>query len=339
MKKLKLFVLLFAGVNLLFSCGKPTTPETVTPPDISGGYKIVAKYVVSGYAQDVLKKDDLLYIAQGEGGLEIVDISDIESPETVSITTDGVRGYSTRIIIYDTIVYIAAGGFGVTVIDVANPADPFVTEENSSMKPAKNLHIMGKYLFTAVSELGVKLADLTYLPVPDPKGDISTSGYAQGMVTTSDSAYLLVACGEMGLSIHDISDMQQGWGDYPRVGWCDTPGKAENVIIKEDESIAFMACGTGGLQIINYADTNNVHIVGSFDEGGYAKDLMYRNQKIYMTVELGGLQIIDVSDYTNPQIIGEVDTEFSLGMDMDEDYIYIADEDEGLIIISIPDGH
>ncbi len=339
MKKFELFVLLFIGLNLLWSCGKPTTPETVVPPDISGGYKIVNKYVTSGYAQDVLKKDNLLYVAQGEGGLEIVDVAEIENPETVSIATDGVRGYSTKVAMYDTVVYLAAGSFGVTVIDVANPSEPIVTAANTSMKPAKNMHIMGIYLFTAVSELGVKIADISYPTVPNPKGDISTSGYAQGMTTTSDSALLLVACGEMGLSVYDISDFQEGYGIYPRIGWCDTPGKAENIIIKEDESIAFMACGTAGLQIIDYADTNNVHIIGSFDGGGYAKDLLYRNQKIYQTVELGGLQIIDVSDYSNPTIIGVVDTEFSLGLEMDEDYIYVADEIEGLIIISIPDGH
>ncbi len=51
---------------------------------------------------------------------------------------------------------------------------------------------------------------------------------------------------------------------------------------------------------------------------------------------MGGLQIIDVSDFTNPKLIGVVDTEFALGLDMDDEFIYVADEDEGLIIISIP---
>lgn len=337
MKNVKLFVLFLSGLYLLVGCGKPNDPETVVPPDYSGGYKVVTKFATSGYAQDVLKKDTLLYMAQGEGGLEIIDISNIENPEVVSTTTDRVRGYSTKIVNYDTVVYIAAGSFGVTVVDVANPVEPIVTQENSSMKPAKNLHIMGNYLFTAVSELGVKIADITYLPVPDPKYNISTSGFALGLTTSSDSAFLFVACGEMGLSIYDISDLQQISVEYPpRVGWCDTPGKAENVIILEEESIAFMACGTAGLQIIDYADTNNVHVVGVFDGGGYAKDLMYRNNKIYQTAELAGLQIIDVSDYTNPTIVGVVDTEFALGLDMDDEYIYVADETEGLIIISIP---
>lgn len=338
MKKFKLFVLLLSGIALLFSCGKPTTPETVPVPDISGGYKIVKKYQTSGYAQDVLKKDNLLYIAQGEGGLEIVDITNPEEPQTISVTSEGVRGYSTKVALQDSVIYLAAGSFGVTVLNVVDPVVPFVTVSNTSMKPAKNLHIMGNYLFTAVSEQGVKISDITYPTDPDPRGSINTNGFAYCVTTTSDSAFLVAACGEMGMNIYNISDFQQGYGEYPHVAWCDTPGKAEEVILLEEQSIAFLACGTAGLQIIDYADTNNVHIVGSYDGGGYAKDLIYdTNDRIYLSTELSGLQIINVSDLTNPQIIGKVDTEFSLGIDMDDDYIYLADENEGLIVIAKPD--
>ena len=336
MKKLKLFVLLLLGVNILFSCGKPTNPEEVIPPDISGGYKIVTKYVTSGYAQDVLKKDNLLYLAQGEGGLEIVDVSDPENPETVSTTSEGARGYSTKVAIKDSAVYLAAGSFGVTTFNASDPSAPEIPGSNSSEKPAKGLHIMGDYLFVAVSEQGVKITNISIPVYPDPKGDVKTPGFAYGLTTSSDSAYMFVACGEMGIYIFDISVFDQGYPIYHQVAWCNTPGKAEAVTILEEESIAFMACGTSGLQIINYADTNNVHIVGSLDAGGYAKDLIYKDQRIYQTAEMAGLQIIDVSDFTNPQLIGVVDTEFALGLDIDDDFVYVADEDEGLIIISIP---
>lgn len=336
MKRFKLFVLLLLGLNLIISCGKPTNPETVVPPDISGGYKIVTKYATSGYAQDVLKKDNLLYIAQGEGGLEIVDVADAETPETVSVTSDGVRGYSIKVAMIDTVVYLAAGSFGVNVLDVADVHNPLVTASNTSMKPAKNLHIMGSYLFTAVSEVGIKISEISYPTGPDPRGQISTFGFAYGLTTSADSNRMFVACGEMGLDIIDISHFEEGWPNYWQVGWCDTPGKAEAITILEEESTAFLACGTAGLQIINYADTSNIHIVGSYDGAGYAKDLIYKDQLIFQTAELAGLQIIDVSDFTNPKLIGVVETEFALGLDMDDNYIYVADEDEGLIVISIP---
>jgi len=342
MKKINLFVLLLIAAILIVSCGKPTDPEQIQLPDNSGGYKIVKKIQSSGYSQDVLKKDNFLYMAQGEGGLLIVDVSNPEDPQIVSVTTDGVRGYSSKIAMKDSVVYLTASSFGITVINASDPYAPVASVENFNVKPAKGMHIMDEYMFVAVSEVGVKLARL----IPEPLypqvvgGTIYSPGYAQATTTTTDSTLLFIACGEMGLALYDISNFESGNGVYPQVGWGDTPGYAVDVVISQSDSVAFLACGTSGLQIMSYThDTDStyaVEIIGSYDGGGYAKELMLTNDKIYMTAEMSGLQVIDVSNVNSPSLIGEVDTEFALGVDADEDYIYVADEDEGLIIISIP---
>ncbi len=336
MKMYRLFVMLISGLVLIVSCGKPTDPETLKKEDVSGGYKIVTSYTTAGYAQDVVIKDHLAYIAQGEVGLMIVNVSEPENPQTVSITSDGVRGYSSKIDMKDSVVYIAAGSFGVTVLNVADPTAPFVTIANTSMKPAKGLHIMGDYLYTAISEQGVKIADISYPTQPDPRGVTSTSGYATSVSVTADTNFMLVACGEMGLSIYNISDFQEGYGEYPLVSLTITSGYAEHVTILDSKSLAYIACGTSGLQIIDFSDTTNVHVVGSYDSPGYAKELIYKDEKIFMTAEQGGLQIFDVADATNPKLIGLVEMEYALGIDIDDNYIYVADDEDGLIIVSIP---
>jgi len=55
-----------------------------------------------------------------------------------------------------------------------------------------------------------------------------------------------------------------------------------------------------------------------------------------MTTELRGLKIFDVTNVSSPVLIGTVKTEYAKGVDMDGNYIYVADEVEGLITISIP---
>lgn len=140
----------------------------------------------------------------------------------------------------------------------------------------------------------------------------------------------------MGLAILDISDFQDGYLETILLGGCDTPGYAEDVVLDETRSLAFLASGTAGLQIIDYSDTTNIHIVGSIAPGGYAKELLYSNGMVYMTTEKSGLQVIDVSVISNPVLAGSVDTEYALGIAMDNQYIYIADEVEGLIVISKP---
>ncbi len=339
MKINKLFVLILIGFGLLAGCGKPKNPETIEPitePD--GGYKIVAKLGTSASAQDVVKRGDLLYMAQGEGGLLIVDVSDPTNPTVVNEITEGVRGYSAKIDFRDSIVYLAAGSYGISVVDVSDPMNPDINGWYVNLvKPAKNLHILGDFLFTAISEKGIQLVYVKKnLSLPATRGDVITEGYANGVTTSPDSTTMFVACGEMGLSVYDISDFQEGWGIFPRLGWCDTPGYAETVVVNDQQSLAFLACGTEGLHIIDYADTANIHRVGNFATEGFAKELIYENQKIFITTGLRGLQIIDVANVAAPKIIGVVPTENARGFDMDEDYIYIADEVEGLVVISRP---
>jgi hypothetical protein len=319
-------------IIILAGCGKPTTPEVVNPIT-DGGYKIISRLQTAGYAQDVIKKDNLLYIAQGEGGLMIVDVNNPVEPAVISEASEGIRGYASKIDMKDSVVYICAGSFGVSVVNVANPEHPIVSASNLSIKPAKNFHITGNYLFTAISELGVKIANISYPMQPDERKTIEPIGFARGVTTSSDTNLIFIACGEMGLSVYNISDFQDGFGDYPFVGMCNTPDYAESVVTDDEKSLAFMACGTAGLQIINYSDTTDIHIVGSYDGPGYAKELVLENNLVYMTAEKGGLQIIDVTDPANPELLGLVETEYALGIIVDNDLIYIADKVEGLIIV------
>ena len=331
---IKLFFALSISAIILLGCGSPNEPEDLSIDD--GGYKIVSRFVTSGYAQDIIVVDTLLYIAQGEGGLVIISIANPNKPKIISEVTSALRGYSYKIINKDSVLYLAAGNLGVSVINVADPYNPIVTVNNLPMKPARNLYVLGDYLFTAVSEQGFNISEISYPTQPDIRTTTITPGYTQSVTATKDSNYLLVACGEMGFAMMDISDFQLGFGIYPIAGWKDTPGYAVDIVNHPTLPVAFLACGTAGLVIINYADTSDVKIVGSYSTGGYAKEILFIDNKLFLTTETRGLQIIDVSNITSPVKIGTIQTEFAMGVCADDKYIYIADELEGLVVISRP---
>ena len=329
----------FLGFMLLMSCGTPNDPESIIGGD--GGYKIVSKYATSGFAQDIVLRDSLAYISQGQSGLIIINVSNPKEPKFVSELTYGLRGYSYKLAKKDSVIYLAAGGFGVSIVNVSDPDKPVITPEIRSIAPAKNFHIMGNYLFTAVSEEGINISNIIDPIHPDIRQTFFVPGFAQAVCTSAadtsaDTNYLLVACGEVGLTIFDISDFQDGYNIYSVVDWLDTPGFTEDVTIHPNIPVAFLACGTGGLVIADYSDTSNVKIVGSYSTGGYAKEVVYKENKVYVTTELRGLQIFDVSNLNSPVRIGTVETEYALGLAVDDNYVYVADEQEGLIIISIP---
>lgn len=332
MKKIILFSI--SAMLFLLSCGSPNEPEVIV--EGNNGYRVVSKFATSGYAQDVIKKDSLLFVAQGEGGLSIINVKDPANPKLVSEVISALRGYSYKIANKDSIVYIAAGNFGVSAVNISDPKNPVVTVNNLPMKPARNVYVSGSYLFTSISEQGFSVAELSYPTHPDVRAANLTPGYAHSVVTTSDNNYLLVASGELGFSMMDISDFQDGFGYYPVAGWLDTPGYAVDVVTHPTQPVAFLACGTGGLVIVDYADTSNLKILGSFNTGGYAKELAYKDNKIFITTETRGLQVIDVSNLSNPKRIAAISTKYALGIYIQDNYIYVADQYEGIIVISIP---
>jgi hypothetical protein len=319
---------------LLLNCGTPVDPESIDGDD--GGYKIVSRFTTSGYAQDVVIDNTLAFVAQGEGGLMIINISDPKSPTAISIVNEGMKGYANKVARKDSVLYIASGGFGVSVVNAADPENPQITATNLALKPAKNFLVMGNFLFTGIAEYGVQISEISYATQPDIRGGTTTPGYAQGLCASADSNYLLVACGEMGLAVFDISELQSGWGNYPLEGWVDISEYTEDVVSHPTLPYAYVACGTAGFTIIDFSDPTDLKIVSSYETGGYAKEVLYKNGRVYMTTEARGLKIFDVANVSSPVLIGTVQTEYAKGLSMDDNYIYVADEVEGLITIAIP---
>ena len=319
---------------LLLNCGTPVDPESIDGDD--GGYKIVSRFNTTGYAQDVVIDNTLAFVAQGEGGLMIIDISDPKNPAEISTVNEGMKGYANKVARKDSVLYIASGGFGVSVVNAADPENPQITATNLALKPAKNFLVMGNFLFTSVAEYGVQISEISYATQPDIRGGTNTPGYAQGICASADSNYLLVACGEMGLAVFDISELQSGWGNYPMLGWVDIPEYTEDVDSHPTLPYAYVACGTAGFTIIDFSDPADLKIVSRYETGGYAKEIIYKDGKVYMTTNARGLKIFDVTNVSSPVLIGTVKTEYAMGLDKGDNYIYVADEVEGLITISIP---
>jgi hypothetical protein len=63
---------------------------------------------------------------------------------------------------------------------------------------------------------------------------------------------------------------------------------------------------------------------------------MYKDNKVFITTELRGLQIFDVTNLASPVRLGTVQTKYALGVAVDNSYVYVADEQEGLVVISRP---
>lgn len=72
--------------------------------------------------QDIQVVDDYAYLALGESGLWIVDVSEISTPKKVG--TYAVPGFSNVLDFYQEHIYLATQSMGLWVIDVTTPTTP-----------------------------------------------------------------------------------------------------------------------------------------------------------------------------------------------------------------------
>jgi hypothetical protein len=76
--------------------------------------------------RDVLARDSYLYVAAGQDGLRILDISNLARPKEVGFynTPDNLLGDFSHVQIEGNYAYLAAGLAGMRVVDISNPVSP-----------------------------------------------------------------------------------------------------------------------------------------------------------------------------------------------------------------------
>jgi hypothetical protein len=349
---------LFIGMGALcmasLSCIKPLTPEEFTK-ESCGGYKVVAKLQTAGYSQDVIAIDTCAYLARGQGLLAIVNIKDPQRPQLLSelLYQNNIQGYSKRLAYTKTsagteTVYSADGPFGIAIVDVTDKFHPKTINKNNGYKPTIGLCVCNNILLSMTSADGIWFSDISNPKKINPINQIQVPGYAESICMSSDSSYALVAIGEGGFIMNNFSLYKKGMtaldnatviyikNNSHLMGRFDLPGFAEDIAAQSGTNYAFLACGPAGLQIVDYSDTSDIKLAGSFATGGYAKAVRVTGDRAYLATEAEGVQIIDISNVASPRLIGKVKVSDVWGIDVSNGYVYAADRQEGLIIIKIP---
>lgn len=281
----------------------------------------------SGEAQNVFVSGGYAYVADGESGLAIIDVSNPAEPGTpVYVDTNG---EALNVCISGGYAYVADNDSGLAIIDVSDPAHPGEPVYKDTSGYAQSVAVDGGYAY--VADLGSGLAVIN---VENPASPGALSYVTPGSWTTRDivvSGDVAYVAGTLGLTSLDISDRAA-----PAIldsEQTNVDGKTYGVDLAGD--YAFIANSGAGITVMNISDPGNLSYITSRDTGFSAVDLTVSGGYVYAANSQAGMAKLNVYDPEFPGAPGYVYTKGNArGIDVDGSYIYAACEEGGLAIIN-----
>ncbi|KJR42739.1 LVIVD repeat protein [Candidatus Magnetoovum chiemensis] len=279
-----------------------------------------------GAAFGVYVVGDYAYVADEEGGLQVINISDPQSPKsTGSVETPD---YAFDVFAVGNYAYVAAYTSGLQVIDISDPQSPQIVASSNDSEYAYGVYVSADYAYIADGDNGLKIIDISSPTEPVLAGSVDTPNKAFDVYVSGDYAY--IADNDSGLQIIDVSNPAKPI----IVGSLDTPGEALGVFVHGLH--AFVADNNAGLQIIALSNPKDPFTVSSIDTPANALRVFVSGNYAYVTDNSRGLQIIDISDINAPAIVNSIDTlSYAHGLFVSADYAYVGCASEGLNIIEI----
>jgi len=253
------------------------------------------------YGYDIAVKGDYVYIAGGEAGIFVIDVSQSASPKGVARYGSG--GNIVSLHLEGQNLYAADTEKGLLVVDIANvpllrPAGccPWCDGIN-------DISIEGDHAVLGTIASGLKIVDISR-----PCHSIEQGGYDPGALTCFSRAivrdgivYSICGCEEhFELTLVDVSNpampvlLGTSQLDYPR----SFALSGDYVFVGESSNLTVFDVTSPSSPTL--ATTCNVH--------GFVNDLSIEGDTLYAAADDLGLLVINIKDAENPVIEGVYNT-------------------------------
>jgi formylglycine-generating enzyme required for sulfatase activity len=334
------------ALAILAGCGAADLYE---PP--TSDYAISGRLALPSRAEDVSILGDVAYIACGQAGMAIVDISDPAAPTLLKLL-DTVK-YAESIKVASTpapagvtdIAFVVEGTEGITTYDVTAPAAAYSFQQGTTAVDGNGLFVELQanpddpyIVYLAENWKGLRIFESD----PATPGLLryngvfsSTRGFAKAVTVRDGYAY--VADDEMGLTVLDVRTLILG--SVVVVSSCDTGGNALGVDMI-DATHVVVADGLRGLVIMEIRSEGSPAVpvpyqVGQLALPGRAETVVVRDGTAYVAAQDGGVHFVDVTNPAAPAFLGTVITGFATGIALAESgAVVVSDRDLGLVVLT-----
>ncbi|MCX7785625.1 MAG: hypothetical protein N2201_05295 [candidate division WOR-3 bacterium] len=322
--------LLICGGFLVFLSSIPLSCKKPIEESI---YQVVSRCANPGYAQSVyvtkLNNKDYAFVASGQAGLVIYDVNNPEQPYIKAQWMDSANT-CWSVMTLNNYAYLAYGSKLYVKLNVTNLDSIKTSAVFSSVgyvAYAYDIFATDTNLIGVAARERLFIYDLTDPFFPN-YSTLSLPRCIRGIFIKDSFAYL--ACEQLGVSVVKIK-----WTPNPNVELIsniDTPSNARSLFVKDNT--CYVADGRGGLVMIDISAPTFSSIISRLDLPGYAQRVYVKDTLAYLACGDAGLCVVNVKDKNKPYLVETVKTSYAKGVFVNnEQIIFVADRDEGLVII------
>lgn len=331
---------------------------------LARGPRLLSTYGTRGRSRHVLKHEEYAFLANGRGGLHILDISNPQALRRAGVLYP--HGKAAALAKYQQYVYLAAGASGLTILDVGQPADPRLVSILPLRGGASDLLIVPPYAYVGTQQGVLYILDLSTPLRPRILGQIDVGGQVVDIAVADGVAYL--ACLKQGVVLVDVRTPEQprllqrwptkeaatGIALHEQRAYV-AAGALEVLDVRHPEApvraamrpvsgaygvqllppYAVVATGTDGVQAIPLYDTQ---VVSRTKTAHYAARLAFSGTLALVADTRGGLHLLDMAQPEHPRLLAALtDVGTIVDVVVDGSFAYLADDrhGSGLLVVDI----
>jgi hypothetical protein len=289
-------------------------------------FRVVASLKTQGYPHDIEVDGSRAYVADGQAGLAVLDISSPEAPALLGTKMDSMN-VAWGVAHAGNYAYVSYGSKELYIIDVSRPESLKVAGELEYPQPGYGYDAAIKdtfaYLASDAQFIVVNVAQPAY---PNLVFQYRYPHDCRGVAVQGNYCYL--ACGQLGVAVWRVESLP------PRqIANFDTPANALSVAVSGN--YLYVADTRNGLVVADISDPLNPRPVATLGLSGYARHVSVTDSLAYVSCEAGGLAIVNVVRPEQPVLAATVNLPYTMCAQAEGGYVFAGDRDSGLVVIKL----
>lgn len=298
--------------------------------------KIIAEDIQTpGQIVSLQLQNHYVYAADLQGGLAILDVSDVRKPRVVG--RQNTAGQAFDIAVQGDYAYIADGYGGLQTIDISTPNQTQWVNQYDASGFAYAVDVYEGYAYIADGKGGLRVVDVNDPATAALKTQFRIPSSAYDVCVHDGYAY--VAAGEAGLLVIDSRNLNE-----PPPPPFAPVHREETVAQIQTSSPAWGVAAFGNyvyvaadeLSVVDISGPENPKTVAVHQIEGYAYKIRVLGNRAYIAALDGGIYILDITEPEKLNVIGHYNTAgIAKAIDVWGNYAYVADSVSGMQIFDI----